>query len=261
VEKDEEGGNAEEIDSFLHNRSGARLHYLAAGVLIGQERHREAIAHLERAIRNSRGWSGLEITIRRMLLDCYEKHKPVQAGASSTTLDTYFNVGLPPRDLIQALDDYTASKSGVIRWSRNCIDESDSSVPFTFSVTFPGITHATAGDTVTASVFIMSNLDYAVHLKSVTLRGMAGEIPVALELGTNNANDKTNRGVIIREKSSILLTTQIDLPRTLDEIAESEKVGDKEPAVGKTSNAKSARPRSAAITSAGKHNSSRSIVM
>jgi len=141
-----------------------------------------------------------------------------------------------------------------MKWNRECIDESDSALPFSFSVTFPGITHATAGDTVTACVWIRSNLDYAVHMNSVTLLSFAGKIVVPPNslLSATNANEGQGGGIIIQAKTSILFSTQIDVPKDIEKIAtdESGNGGEKQGTPGKGSFSKSARPRSAGITSA-----------
>jgi hypothetical protein len=61
-----------------------------------------------------------------------------------------------------------------LKWHVECIDESDTLSRFSFSVTFPGCMHATAGDTINASIALKSNLSYSVHVKSVTLSSYVG---------------------------------------------------------------------------------------
>jgi hypothetical protein len=261
-EKKVEGVDPEEIEAQF-KRSAARMHYLAGGILLGQKNHKDAIVHLEKTVKYSTGWNGLALFVRRMLIECYEKYVPTQDETSdeksktiaSMILDSYFNAEMSSKNLRRALNNFSSlTGGGVMKWHHECIDESASSLPFSFAVTFPGSTHATTGDTVTASVMIKSNLDYAVHVNSVTLLSMAGDIAVpenALR-SAENANEGSEGGIIIQANTSILLSTQIDIPRSLDRIAtdESGNGGEKEGVAGKGSFATSARPRTAGITSA-----------
>lgn len=246
-----------------HFRRGARLYYLAGGVLLGKGRYEEATAYLEKVVKYSAGWSGLELAIRRMLIECYEKHLPTHSPSDEQTkivasmiLDSSFSSAMPSRNLRRALDNFSSLSGGnMLQWRDVCLDELDSSLPFSFAVTFPGSTHATAGDTVTASVMIRSNLDYAVHINSVTLLSMAGriEVPSNSLLAAENASEGLDGGIIIQGKKSILMSVQIDVPKDLDRIAtdESGNGGEKQGTAGKGSFSKSARPRQAGITSGG----------
>ena len=143
-----------------------------------------------------------------------------------------------------------------MKWHRDCIDESSSSLPFSFAVTFPRSTHATAGDEATVSVMIKSNLDYAVHINSLALLSMAGdvEIPSNSLLSAENASEGIRGGVIIQANASILLSTQIDVPKDLDSIATDEggNGGETQGTAGKGSFAKLTKPRTAGLTSGGK---------
>ena len=248
------------------SRSGARIYYLAGGILHGLNRHAEATPYLETAVKYSKGWRGLELVIRRTLIECYERQLKEKSAAGEATsqaiasmiLDSYFNAEMSNSDLRRALENFgavTGSNNGAIKWYRDCIDEADSSLPFSFALTFPSATHATAGDGVNASVLIKSNLDYAVHVNSVTLLSLAGQITVPSNdmLSAKNANEGSNGGIIIQANTEILVSTQIQLPRDLNAIAiyEGGNGGEKEGTAGKGSFSKSARPRTAGITSAG----------
>jgi hypothetical protein len=251
------------IESF--HRSGARIYYLAGGILFGKKRDQDAIVLLEKAVRYAQGWKSLELVIRRMLIECYEKHLPSQSSTTeeqgstiaSMILDSYFNSKMSSRNLRRALDNFSSlCGNKVMKWRRECINESDASLPFSFAVTFPGTTHATTGDVANACVMVKSNLDYAVHINSVTLLSMAGEIEVPSNslLRAQNANEGNQGGIIVQANTAILFSTQLQIPRSLDEIAtdESGNGGEKQGTAGKGSFAKSARPRTAGVTSAGK---------
>lgn len=247
-------------------RSGARIFYLYGGILLGKQQYRDAIVFLEKAVKYSQGWRGLELVIRRMLIECYEKLIPSQATATkeqsatiaSMILDSYFNSEMSSRNLRRALDNFSSHSGGdIFKLHRYCIDESTSSLPFSFAVTFPRRTHATVGDDAVASVMIKSNLDYAVHINSVTLLTLAGKIQVPSNslLSAENANEGNNGGIIMQANTSILLSTKIDVPKDLASIATDEagNGGETLGISGKGSFARSARPRTAGITSAGKY--------
>lgn len=198
-----------------------------------------------------------------MLIKCYEGAISEESQAAnpetyaSTLLDSYFNANMSNSALRQALEKFSVVMGGrTIQWHRECIDEADESLPFSFAMTFPSATHAVAGDRVRVSVLIKSNLKYASHLNSVTLHTFAGkiQIPSTDLLSAKNANEGTEGGIIIQANDEILVSTVIELPRDLNSIAvdESGNGGEKEGVAGKGSFAKSAKPRTGGITAAGK---------
>jgi len=263
-EKEKRGFYAEdEFSERSSSRTGARLYYLSGGILLGMGRHEEAVEHLTKASRYSRGWRELELAVRRMLIECYEKHIPSQSEASESSqtlvsmiLDSYFNAEMSSQDLRRALDHFAAMSGGNrLKWYHETEDEEDPTVPFSFVVTFPGKTHATSGDTVEASVVIKSNLDYAIHLNSASLGSLAGKLPIPTNdlLSAANASEGTEGGIIIQAKTAITVSTKFELPKDLSAIAsdDSGNGGELQGIAGKGSFAKNAKPRSAGLTSAG----------
>jgi hypothetical protein len=266
MEKEKKGFYAEdEFRERCSSRSGARLYYLAGGILLGMKRHEEAVPHLEAAARFCTGWRELELAIRRMLIECYEKKLPSSASGSSEEsnqtivsmlLDSYFNANMSSGDLRRALGQFASIRgAGKLAWHHEAQDEEDTSLPVSFAVSFPGRTHATAGDTVQASVLITSNLDYAVHVNSVILLSLAGKLPIpTMDLSSAaNASEGIDGGIIIQSRTSVMITTYLELPKDTSNIAidDSGNGGEIQGVAGKGSFAKSARPRTAGITSAG----------
>jgi hypothetical protein len=264
LEREKRGFYAE--DSFREissSRTGARLYYLAGGILLGMSRHEDAAAQLAKATKHAKGWRELELAIRRMLIECYGKHMPSPSDASESSqtlasmiLDSYFNADMSSRDLRRALSHFASLSGGEsLKWYHESVNEEDSSLPFSFAVTFPGTTHATAGEPVKASVLIKSNLDYAVHVNSVALLSLAGELPIATNdlLSAQNASEGGEGSIIIQAKTEIVLSTEVLLPRDLSIIAanESGNGGEMQGIAGKGSFSTRARPRCAGITSAG----------
>ena len=263
-EKEKRGFYAEdEFSERSSSRTGARLYYVAGGILLGMGRHEEAAEHLTKASGYSRGWRELELAVRRMLIECYEKHIPSHSEASESSetlvsmiLDSYFNAEMSSQDLRRALDHFAAVSGGnLLKWYHETYDEEDPAVPFSFAVTFPGKTHATSGDTVEASVVIKSNLDYAIHVNSASLGTLAGKLPIPTNdlLSAANASEGTEGGIIIQAKTAITVSTKLELPRDLSAIAsdDSGNGGELQGVAGKGSFAKNAKPRSAGLTSAG----------
>eukprot|EP00977_Amphora_coffeiformis_P018773 scaffold6717_cov160-Amphora_coffeaeformis.AAC.1 len=267
-EREKRGFYAE--DSFSESsscRTGARLYYLAGGILLGQSRHAEAAGNLEKAIKFSKGWPGLELAVRKMLIECYETHVPTQQAAdsgsneSSQTLasmimDSYFNAEMSSSDLRRALGHFASMSGGggSLKWYRECFNDEDDTLPFTFEVTFPENIFATVGDCVKASIYVKSNLDYAVHLNSMVLLSLAGDLPISSTdlMSAKNASEGSDGGIIIQRNGEIFVTTELVLPKDLSIIAvdDSGNGGELQGVAGKGSFAKSARPRTAAMTSA-----------
>lgn len=243
-------------DQFPHRpwgRFGARLYYLAGGILVSNKQYAGAATHLEQAVKFSAGWSGIEIAVRRLLAECYEKNSPASLGEdksnktiAAVTMETCFQSKMQPAKLLRFLGSCSeAIKTPSIPWKCECFDEFDNRLPFSFSVSFPGKSHATSGDTVSATVFLKSNLEYSIVLESVCLMSMAGQINVPMSDIAENG--KSN--VLIGPNGDVVFSTQIILPKDLDDIIVDETTtGSDKPS--KTSYTKSARPRTAGITAA-----------
>jgi len=196
-----------------------------------------------------------------MLIKCYEQHIPSEGDdekkLASDLLDTYFNAQMTNSDLRKALVRYSElSGGGSVEWYRDCDDEADSTLPFSFFLSFPSITHAIAGDKVKALLMLKSNLDYAVQVDSVILKSLAGSVSIpSTDLQcAKNADQGSDGGIIMQAKAQILLSTEIQLPKDINDIAidETGNGGEKEGLAGKGSFSKTARPRTGGITSGGK---------
>jgi hypothetical protein len=263
LEREKRGFYAE--DSFRErasSREGARMHYLAGGILLGMGRHEQATSSLAKAAKYASGWQQLELAIRRMLIECYEKYIPATSETSesdalgSMVLDSYFNAEMSPQELRKALGHFLSISGGEsLKWFHKTVDDDDTSLPFSFAVSFPWKTHATCGDNVQASVFIRSNLDYAVHVNSVVLISLAGELPIHSDdlRSATNVSEGSEEGIIIQAKTAIVISTEVVLPKDTSYIAsdESGNGGEQLGVAGKGSFAKNARPRSAGVTAAG----------
>ena len=246
------------------SRSGARLYYIAGGILLGLGKHKEAGQHLMKASRFCRGWRDLELPVRRLLIECYEHCIPSSTDSAadssedivSTILYSYFNAELSSQNLRKALSHLSSVGGGkTLHWLLETCDEEDTSLPFSFAVSFPGKTQARSGDTVAASVAVKSNLNYAVYVNSVAIGTLAGKLAIPPNdlLSASNASDGSDGGIIIQANAAIIISTKVQLPKDLSAIAfdESGNGGELLGITGKGSFAKIAKPRSAGITAAG----------
>jgi hypothetical protein len=246
------------------SRTGARLYYIAGGILLGMGKYKDAGTHLMKASQFCRGWRDLELPVRRLLIECYEHFIPSHSDTSndnsenivSTILYSYFNAELSSQNLRKALSHLSSISGGKsLKWYLETYDEEDTSLPFSCAVSFPGKTQARSGDIVAASVVVKSNLNYAVYVNAVAIGTLAGKlvIPTNDLLSATNASDGSDGGIIIQANSSIIISTKVQLPKDLSAIAfdESGNGGELLGVAGKGSFAKIAKPRSAGITAAG----------
>jgi hypothetical protein len=254
----------DEFSERSSSRSGARLYYLAGGILLGMGRHEEATGHLSKAAWYSKGWHELELAVRRLLIESYQRHIPSQSEGNESSdalvsmiLDSYFNAEMTSADLRKALSHFAAMSGGeTLRWYHETRNEEDRSLPFSFAVSFPGKTHARSGEAVEASVVVRSNLDYAIHVNSVALGTLAGKLPIsAYDLASAvNADEGSEGGIIMQAKTAIIVSTKLELPNDLSAIAfdDSGNGGELLGVSGRGSFAKNAKPRTAGISAAGK---------
>lgn len=241
-------------------RSGVRLYYLVAGILVGLGRSEEAVPHLLKAIRLCNQWKDLELKLRKLLLACYNHivTPPSDLGANggfSVLLQSCFFTNLSITDLSTVLSKIASANNGTnIQWHEDVIEESNPSVPFSFVVTFPSRTHTTAGDNVTANLVLKSNLPYSIHLKSLVLQTLAGNMDVKPSelLSAKNANEAGRGTIIVQPKAEIMLSTTMKLPKDLATISSDQNEGEKDSPVAYGPVPKNARPRTGGLTAAGK---------
>lgn len=166
-------------------------------------------------------------------------------------LESCFNSKLPPDSLRTSLESFAAiCAEETFNWNLECFEDADPNLPLSFAVCYPGKTHVATGDTVKVKVLVVSNFDYAIHVSSLTLLTLAGEFQVPSEdlLVSEHAKEGINGGIVILPRTEIRFFTKISIPKDLDGIAVDESWGEK----ANKSFTKSARPRTAGITAAGK---------
>ena len=277
------------------SRSGTRLHYLAGGILVGLNRYSEAVPHLEQAVDLCTGWDDLQSTIRRLLIKCYDKQPNLiygnsckeeeekektmtsspspavdgninnnhrRAARTSFLLDTYLNANIhDSKVLVRSLIDLAKLNhhDGCMRWYHDCTDETDPTLPFSFTVTFPCSTHAMAGDKVMANVWLRSNMYFDVIIHELSFVTFFGPISVPTDVdlsrsttaaakfnGTHSQEQSPRNvgGIIIRSKEVINFTTNFIIPANWNQTPV-----DGRTMVGSTiSFAKNPRPRTSGIS-------------
>jgi tetratricopeptide (TPR) repeat protein len=243
-----ESGEAGDLKST--KRNGARLYYLAGGILLGRNEYAEATTYLEKAALLAKGWSDLESKIRLLLVKSYESYIPKveskeRLRLASLLLGSYFKADISPPDLQLALSRFASSIApDMIMWHEEVFDEDDHTNPISFVLTFQS-THARAGDTVKAGLVIKSNFDYDFEIDALELFTSAGKI--ALQPGDLRPSDGQGDGVgscLLKAMSTLSITASIELPKEISKIAFDESLG--------SSKLKVARPRTAGLTAAGK---------
>jgi hypothetical protein len=162
----------------------------------------------------------------------------VADGSSFLLFDSATSAKMSPNELRSAYqraimpqdDDVGASTVTTERtaWSRNSIVwplERKSTTPFSFSVTFPKSTHATAGDVIPAILSLKSALTYPVKIKSIQLSTTIGMVPVPLimdasvvHLNKDWESKRPNGMLIVRPNATIFLATTVTLPSDVNSI-------------------------------------------
>jgi len=222
------------------SRSGARLHYLAGGALVGLSRYSEAVSHLEKAMKLCIGWSDLENQVRSLLIECY-KHQDSddiigtvqnedgsRRSRTSFLLQTYFNAKLSSNGLATALENLKGMKGVdvgddlLLQWHCDFIDGitgESPTPPFSFSVTFPDSTHGYAGQKVKAYIFVQSNLEYTVRVNQISVMTVLGPISVPpKDFPPNVSCDSDSHDFItISPNGRIEFETELDIPSELNE--------------------------------------------
>jgi hypothetical protein len=238
-------------------RSVARLQYLAGGILLAMSRPLEALPYLEDASEACKGWSGLEFAISRLLVECYGRIDEFPSDRKSPNLASkllvsYLRAQISEdafRSALEKIGSLTGEgQDQTILWTVPISDGEDVDSPLAFTVTFPNGSHGTAGDAVSASIWIESKMDFAVQVESLTIMSVAGSIIVPTKdlLMAKNANKASGAGIMIQAHNKIEITTSINLPNNLEALSgsESDAAVDANLATLK----RSARPRTAGLT-------------
>lgn len=222
-------------------RSGARLYYLAGGALLGLKRHSEAVPHLEKAVRLCEGWSHLESIVRRLLIKCHEKQGGDSMGSvdsdvairqtrTSFLLDCYFGAKLSANELSSALDrlarmnnldTFESGGDKCLRWNWICIDGETGGTagqPFSFALTFPVGTHATAGEKVKAKVWIKSNLGHGVCVNHMSILSFLGPLSISPKYfpATSNETAGEKGMMIVQPNEAIEFDIELNLKMDLN---------------------------------------------
>jgi hypothetical protein len=255
-----------ESNSQMHiwSRASARLHYLAAGTLMSMDRYSEAMPHIVEAVKRCSGWSGLEMITRKMLIACFQKMTKESIvnfdnadELLSLMMDSLFAGMLDAEDLQSFLEKLSSSigsgSESILKWEKECVDEGDQRLPFSFFATFPDATHVTAGDEIEVCLWIRSNLDFPTAVYSVVLFSSIGniEIPTPDLLNAATASSDQDGSILIQANQSIMVSTTSYLPSNIFDIVEDgTSIGGENKSSTSNNYGKTARPRTSGITAA-----------
>lgn len=181
--------------------SSARLHYVAARLLMGLDNPTAASVHLKIASVQTKLWPSLHLSIRRALLACTERYakESMEQNPSASSVDPHAVLPyvtnlqnsfielllLPDSGKLLSAEERmethmrvwppqslgTSSMSEVV-WTHN--DTCKIKPPLEFSVSFMNSTHAASNDAITACVSIKSCLSSQVIIKSMQLLTTSG---------------------------------------------------------------------------------------
>jgi len=189
--------------------SSARLHYLAARLLMSLDNPMGASVHLKIAAAQTKSWPSMHLSMQRALFACEKRSAAVkvQDGPLSSSVSINNDPGaeskdscielllradscqlLSPKEMMDAQmqawkDDPAAvgaeaSKREIV-WTHDDTTSKTTKPPFEFAVSFLKSTHATSSDTVTACVSIKSCLDFKVCVESMQLLTTSGTYDVS----------------------------------------------------------------------------------
>lgn len=230
-------------------RSGARLYYLAGGILLGKKEYKEAASYLESAILLAADWEDLECKIRRLLLQCYEFYIPTvepeqQSRLATILLAAYFKSDMTRESLQIALKKFSSSvHQERIAWAEETHGDDQQSLPISFTVTFPSTTHVRIGENVVVNVLIRSNFKHDIEIEDVDLLTSAGIQNVHSDRRHNCLDGDSADKLLLKAKNFIWFTASFKLPKDLNSII----VDESQQGLSKQ---KIARPQSAGMTAA-----------
>ena len=173
---------------FNESPAAARLHYLAARLLLNMDDPTGALVHLKIASAQTKLWPSLHLAIQRVLFACtercdMEKTNPSVDDAHNSYIELLLRPGscklLSPVEMMMTqakvwplvgCTDTTSTKE--IVWTHN--DACNTKPPFEFAVSYLNSTHASSCDTVTVCISMKSCLGVQVLIDSMQLLTTSG---------------------------------------------------------------------------------------
>ncbi len=181
--------------------SSARLHYVAARLLMSLEDPTGASVHLKIASAQTKSWPSLNLSIQRALSTCTERYVKENTGPNPLSNLIVANIVLPDTTDLQnscielllwpdsckllspeerkemqmrVWPSVSFNKTSMreVVWTHN--DTCKTKPPFEFAVSFLNSTHAASSDAVTACVSIKSCLSFRVVIESMRLLTTSG---------------------------------------------------------------------------------------
>ena len=181
--------------------SSARLHYVAARLLMSLDDPTGASVHLKIASAQTKSWPSLHLSIQRALSTCTERYVKEITGPNPLSNLIVANIVLPDTTDLQnscielllwpdsckllsheermemqmrvwPAVSFNKTSTREVVWTHN--DTCNPKPPFEFAVSFLNSTHAASSDAVTACVSIKSCLSFRVVIESMRLLTTSG---------------------------------------------------------------------------------------
>ncbi|KAG7357003.1 hypothetical protein IV203_001691 [Nitzschia inconspicua] len=223
------GSECDQHPLVAFRRAEARLQCIAGGILLGLSRCLEALPYLESAADLSKGWSGMELAVSRLLIECSRRIEVdstdrVSATALSHILRACFVASGSDNQFQANVNHFSQLFGGdnilFIQWSE--LENEDTNSPLSFNIYYPGVTHGTAGDAVNATIWLKSKVNYALQVDSITIFSFSGQIVIPKDdlLHAKNASEGSNKSFVIQAHAEIEIRTKLKLPEDLSRLSD-----------------------------------------
>ena len=185
-------------EEYLGQKPLARAYYLIAGILMKQEEYKKALMFLRLASSVVSHFPAIQTAVEVAIAKCLElsNEQVDEKTAAMQLLNCSSNGSFTKSRLSSLCDSIGRSYMTEVTWPY----ESQSSQALQYSFTFPSSTCATEGDTVQASLYIMSRLPFPVKIERVDLT-----------LNIGNATVEQNDSLLFPGQT-IILDSRVSLP-------------------------------------------------
>jgi hypothetical protein len=227
------------VGAGTESPAAARLHYLAARLLLNMDDPAGALVHLKIASVQTKLWPSLHLSIQRVLFACterLEKTNPSLDDAYNSCIELLLRPAscklLSPVEMTTTqakvwpsvgCTDTTSTKE--IVWTYN--DTSNTKPPFEFAVSYLNSTHASSCDKVTVCISMKSCLAVEVIIDSMQLLTTSGihNVPNLEHHKADRSQSSGNisfttkygsdQGIKLKPNELVFLFTELTIPSKL----------------------------------------------
>jgi hypothetical protein len=227
------------VSGGTESPAAARLHYLAARLLLNMDDPAGALQHLKVASAQTKLWPSLHLSIQRVLFACTERLEKTNSSlddAHNSSIELLLRPGtcklLSPVEIMTTqakvwpsvgCTDTTSTRE--IVWTYN--DTCNTKPPFEFAASYLNSTHASSCDTVTVCISMKSCLAVEVIIDSMQLHTTSGihNVPnlehhkADMPQSSGNISFTTkygsDQGIKLKPNELVFLFTELVIPSNL----------------------------------------------